>query len=306
MSDALVPPLTARPGHSAGREVAVVFRHELRGFLLSPRTLLPMIIYAGFGVLSMFAFSAIATQMRQKFDEVKQAAPADAQTPDFEAAASKAVGQALEWTGWGNEGDAAEMVRDHVPLVIVFFFAMASYFLPLLVALTSFDQFSELSTRGARFALLRVRRWTYFTGKSLAAVSAVALFLLVMWIVVVAVAISRGGAEGAGYAIKEGLRAWALMCVLALPYLSLTALISSRASPGLAFLSTFGTWIGLSIGGWLVGRYAPPLLVLFPWEHAPRLVSRYTPTLLQGVGALLILGVMGYLLALASVRRRDV
>lgn len=310
----------ARLAPSAPREIATVFRYELQSLLFSPRTLLPMLIYAGFSVLSMLVFSAAANKARDAFSSAEQAEQAPSGAVDL--ATSEIVGQVLEFTGWGTKGDAAEMVRDHVPLVVVFFFALASYFLPLLVALVSFDQFSELSTRGARFALLRVRRDSYVAGKALAAVAAVAGFLLVMWAIVIAVGVWRGGAEISIHAVREGLRAWALMSVLALPYLSITAVISSRARPGVAFLATFGAFIGLSIGSTLVTYVLPwalrkggletlaeqsqRLLVIFPWSHAPNLVSRWTPTVAQGVGALVVLAAIGYALTIFSVRRRDV
>lgn len=311
------PPATARTRgrRSPAGEVLTVLRHEFRHLLLSVRTLLPMVIYAGFGGLAMFAFNAVARRAQSEFDT---RAAGEALPVDFEQATSEIVGQALALTGWGTTGDAAEMVRDHVPLLVVFFFALASYFLPLLVALVSFDQFSELSTRGARFALLRVRRLTYFIGKALAAVAAVAVFLLAMWLVVATVAVVRGGADAAPHAIRESLRAWALMCVLALPYLSLTAIVSSLVRPGLAFLGTFGVWMGLSVVGSILkylsssadestsGAIAKGVLQLFPWEQAPKLISRDLPTLAQGVGGLVILAAIGYVVAAAVVRRRDV
>src|SRR5690606_12609677 len=154
------------------------FRHELRWFLLSPRTILPMVVYAGFGVLAMSVFLFVADRA---LDEIAQ----QGVTAELvQEQSEEIVASLLEFSGWGNVGDAAEIFRDRVPLLVLFFFVVASYFLPLLVALVSFDQFSELSTRGARFALLRVRRGTYVAGKAAAAVASVAIFLALTWLVV--------------------------------------------------------------------------------------------------------------------------
>lgn len=316
MSEQMSSPRAAR---SIASEVGTVLRHEFRSLLLSWRALVPMGIYAGFGALSMLIFLNIAGAARTQFDKLGgEAATGDS----LESVAEQTIGGALGFAGWGAEGDIAEIFRDEVPLLIVFFFVLASYFLPLLVALVSFDQFSELSTRGARFALLRVRRVSYLAGKALAAAATVSAFLLAMWVVVVIVTGVTGGAEVVPRAVMEGLRGWALMTVLALPYLSLTALVSSVVRPGLAFVGVLGLWVALSIGSYVVGSLIPGLLtdadmtgladavaklsVLFPWESAPKLISRHGPTLALGVVNLLLLAVAGYIVTGLVVRRRDV
>lgn len=294
----------ARPAPARAREVLTVFRHEYRYLFLSVRTLVPMLIYAGFGGLSMLVFVKLAATARQKAVETGLS------TEQLESGLGETLGKVLSWVGWGDEGTGAEIMRDHVPLLVLFFFALSSYFLPLLVAVVSFDQFSDLSTRGARFSLLRVRRETYFAGKALAACASVAGFLFAMWLVVIVVAAVHGGSGEVFYAVREGLRAWALMCVLALPYLALTAIVSSYAKPGLAFVGTFGAYIAMSMAN-TVARRLPDalqtvLLPLFPWEHAPKLISRYTPTMAAGVAALVAIALALYVLTGWLVRRRDV
>lgn len=288
---------------SRSSELFVVFRHELRALALSTRTLLPMAVYAGFGALTTWIYVMSARSVR------RFAADA-AGGQNLEEAAQQTLGGVLQTLGWGTMGDAAEIFRDQVPLVVVLFFVMASTFLPLLVALVSFDQLSELSTRGARFSLLRVRRDSYVLGKALASAATVSAFLLVAWAVVVGVAASRGEVAALPVAVLEGLRGWALMSVLALPYLALTALVSAFARPGGAFVATLAVWMGLSVGAKVV-QYGLPesyrfLLALFPDQHAGKLLSRYAPTLWSGIGALLVLAAAGYALTVFAVRRRDV
>lgn len=296
------------------RETWTVFRHEIRRFLLSPRTLWPMLVFAGFGALSMSIFAFVSEQA------LNEAARQGISREDLAEQGEAVVAALLQFSGWGNEGDAAEIFRDQVPLLILFFFVVASYFLPLLVAMVSFDQFSELSTRGARFALLRVRRGTYLAGKALAAGGSVSVFLLLMWLLVMGVSVYRG--DPLGISLREALRAWVLMSILALPYLSLTAFISAWVRPGLAFLGTVAAWIGLSVGSTTLGFIIPSiltargseeaarqvkrLLVIFPWEHSTSLVSRHSLTVLKGVFPLLILAALGYVATYALVRRRDV
>lgn len=308
-------PAPQAPPRTALHEAWTVFRHELRHLALSLRTLLPMGVYAGFGALTLAIFLYLAGRARTEIDA--QGVPES----EVRRGVETLVAQAFELFGWGTQGDAAEIFRDKVPLAVLFFFLVASYFLPLLVALVSFDQFSELSTRGARFALLRVRRGAYLAGKAAASVASVWLFLGVMWLVVALVVAPRA-AEGAGPALRESARAWALMGVLALPYLSLTAFISSLARPGVAFLGTLGAYTALGLGAGFVAwglprlldnaglpglaEEAPRLLVLFPWEHTSLLISRHAPTLARGVGALLVLAALGYAATWALVRRRDV
>lgn len=310
------PSTQARP---AIREVGTVVRHEFRSLFLSWRALVPMGIYAGFGALAMLIFMKIAGAASDQFNAM---GGEEATGGSLQTLAEQTVGGALRFAGWGNEGDIAELFRDQVPLLIVFFFVLASYFLPLLVALVSFDQFSELSTRGARFALLRVRRLSYLAGKALAAAATVSAFLLAMWLVVVVVTSVQGGAEVVPRAIKEGVRGWLLMTLLSLPYLSLTALVSSVVRPGLAFVGVLGLWIALSIGSYFVGSLIPGFLerggneglattvakltVLFPWDSAPNLLSRHGATLTQGIVNLLLLAVIGYVITGVVVRRRDV
>lgn len=276
-------------------------------------------IYAGFGALSMLIFMKIAGAANAQFQAM---GGEEATGSSLQSVAEQTVGGALRFAGWGNEGDIAEIFRDQVPLLIVFFFVLASYFLPLLVALVSFDQFSELSTRGARFALLRVRRLSYLAGKALAAAATVSVFLAAMWLVVVVVTSVQGGAEIIPRAIKEGARGWLLMTVLSLPYLALTALVSSIVRPGLAFVGVLGLWIGLFMGSLFVGSFIPHYLeergqeglaakveklsVLFPWNSASNLLSRHGATLTQGIVNLLLLALIGYVITGVVVRRRDV
>lgn len=311
---------TSEPGaQPVLREIGTVVRHEFRTLLLSWRALVPMGIYAGFGGLAMLLFIKIAGAASEQFQMM---GGEEAAGGSLQSLAEQTVGGALRFAGWGNEGDIAEIFRDQVPLLIVFFFVLASYFLPLLVALVSFDQFSELSTRGARFALLRVRRLSYLAGKALAAAGTVSAFLAAMWLVVVVVTSVQGGTGVVSRAVGEGVRGWVLMTVLSLPYLSLTALVSSVVRPGLAFIGVLGAWIGLSIGSYFVGSFIPARLayaghdelatalaklsVMFPWDSAPSLLSRHGPTLTQGVVNLLLLAMIGYVVTGVVVRRRDV
>lgn len=296
------------------RQAFVVFTRELRQLLTGPRTLWSLAAYSGASVLVLALIGlARSDLLRATGADVKELAERH-----FTAAA-KSLGAVLEFSGWGDVGVATEILRDGVPLALVAFFVGASYGLPLLVAFVSHDQFSELSTRGARWVLLRVPREAYFVGKSAANVVAVSLFLSTAWMLAAGRSIASG--EAVPVVLVESVRAWAFMCVLALPYLGLTALISSLASPAAAFVATFATWFGLMVGAlvvryWLPGRLvqlgfdslAEPsqhLLALFPWHHASGLIARHGPDVVRGIGGLLLLAAAAYGAAFVVVRRRD-
>lgn len=288
----------APPRPSLPREVATVFRFELRQLLVSLRTAWSMSLYAGFAALAVLSMLWAARKLEAEAREKSGEA-----LPEEFAELSAAF--LLRSFGWGDEGLAAELLRDGVPLIYVAFFGVASWALPLLVALVTFDQFSELSTRGARFVLLRARRVGYFLGKAAAAAAAVALFLAVMWGCVLAAALVRDAAPGP--AVREAVRAWALMCVLALPYLGLTAVVSALARPAVAFIATFAVWVLLSVGALAIDHSNYPQFGrIFPWHHAPGLIVRYVPTLLAAVASLAAIALVAYGAALAIVRRRDV
>ena len=300
-----------------GRDVATVFRHEFRALFLSGRVRVPLAFLEAKSTLTRLVGANGASM--------------DRTTP-------------LEWFltafGFGDTGTALAITQAQVPSLITFFFVTASYFLPMLVAMVAFDQFSELSTRGARFPLMKVRRESYFVGKALASVGAVAGFLGAMWLVIVGVTVWRGGLGITWLAVREGGRAWLLMCALSLPYLALTALISSCARPTLAFAGTFAAYVaqwlvkgflkylpelgayltrkvtGTSDEGW---RATAPekvqsamqwlsdlLMNLFPFQHAPGLVARYVPKVLGASGALLLIALAVYAATGLFVRRRDV
>ena len=241
-------------GPRLARQALVVFSRELRILLTGPRTLWSLAAYCGASVL-VLTLIGLARSDLLKTTGTDPKALADAHL----AATAKALGAVLEFSGWGDVGVAAEILRDGVPLALVAFFVGASYGLPLLIAFVSHDQFSELSTRGARWVLLRVPREAYFAGKSAANVAAVALFLSAAWGLAAGRSIVSG--EPVAVVLLESVRAWAFMCVLALPYLGLTALLSALTAPSAAFVATFATWFALMVGALAVRYWLPGRLV---------------------------------------------
>jgi hypothetical protein len=297
-------------------EWLVVFRHEFKRLMLSRRALLPMALYAGFAVmtLSMLHFGEQQAQVQREKRHLTD--------QEVERGTKETLAKALTESGWGDPNVAEELVGAHVPLTILSFFVLVSYFLPLLVSLVTFDQFSELSTRGARFTLLRIRRETYVAGKAVAAIAGIFIFLGAMWLVVAIWTTIRGDKDELFSILTECGRSWIMMCVLAIPYLSITAIISSLAAPGIAFIGNVGALLGLWFGALLI-QYALPwlfrvtsltgltessqkLLIVFPWQHAHRLISRGFFTMLAGVLGLLLIAGFGYAATLFIVRRRDV
>jgi len=303
------------PPTGFARQVRVVFLRELRTLLAGPRTLWSMAAYTGLSVLVLSLIGLARSQVSNA-----TGGNADALVTTHAARTAQFLGELLAFTGWGDVGVASEILRDGVPLALIAFFIGASYGLPLLVAFVSHDQFSELSTRGARFVLLRVPRDAYAVGKALANVAAVSGFLSTTWVLAAMRSILAG--EPAGLVVVESLRAWLLMCALALPYLGLTALVSSLTGPAAAFVATFAAWIGLMVGAlgvryWLpvrlteagfdgLAKSSQHLLELFPWHHAGGLISRHPPDVARGLAGLVLLAAVAFAASLLVVRRRDV
>ena len=283
-------------------EVATVFRVELRRFLRAPRTLWATALYAIAGLGTAFALRKGAEAV------IEQARVAGVEADQLASQSANVLGELLSFAGWGDAGTAQAIVAAHVPFPVLGFFVLASWFLPMLVAIVAFDRFSELATGGARFALLRVRRESWFLGRWLATAAAVSLLLAAMW-GVAAVVLARTEGASTLDVLRESLRDALLMNVLALPYLGLTALVSSLSRPGAAFVSTSLVWIALSMlsttlplasGPW------PALRWLLPWSWAPKLIAREPLVLAAGVGGLAAIALGLVLAALVLLRRRDV
>ncbi len=79
-----------------------------------------------------------------------------------------------------------------------------------------------------------------------------------------------------------------------------------------------GIWFGAKLVGWIIpllltkagwdraAEWEGHLMAIFPWYHAPKLISRDLWTLSAGVGSLLLLAAIGYALTYLTIRRRDV
>jgi hypothetical protein len=283
-------------------EVATVFRVELRRFLCAPRTLWPAALYgvAGLGT---------AAVLRKGAETITAQAGEAGVTSDMLASQSAAMlGELLSFAGWGDADTAQAIVEARVPLPVLGFFVLASWFLPLLVAVVAFDRFSDLATGGARFALLRVRRESWFIGRWLSTAAAVSLLLGAMWGAAAVVLTGTGGASGIAV-VREALRDALLMDLLALPYLGLTALVSSLARPQAAFVSTTFVWLALSTLSSALPLADPPwpwLRWLLPWSWAPNLIAREPAVLAAGVGGLVAIAAGLLLVSLVLLRRRDV
>jgi len=282
-------------------EVGVVFRQELRRFLRAPRTLWAAGLYAlaGLGTASLLRRTAEVVG-----DEAKQA---DVDPQQLASQSGELLGQVLSFTGWGDAATGRAIADAGVPLTVLAFFVLGSWFLPMLVATVAFDRYSDLATGGARFALLRVRRESWFAGRWLATAASSALLLGVMWLLAL-VPLARIEGASPQAVLREGVRDALLSMLLALPYLSLTALVSSLARPAVAFVATAGTWLALStLGASLPTEGAGAALRgLLPWSWAPHLIARDAGQLSAGIAGLSGLALLYALAALWLLRRRDV
>ncbi|MFM2153164.1 MAG: hypothetical protein RL199_1599 [Pseudomonadota bacterium] len=294
---------TATGRRTLQTELATVFRLELRRFLMARRTL---------WTVSLFALAGLGTaSLLRRLSEsvVEQAAEAGIAADALSSTAGPVLGELLSFVGWGDADTAQGLLEAHVPLAVLGFFVLASWFLPMLVALVAFDRFSDLATGVARYDLLRVRRGTWLAGRWLATAAALSLLLGAMWLGVVAVVLSRADGAHIGAILREAARDAVLLDVLALPYLGLTALISSVSRPGSAFVTTTFVWLGLSVLSAALphaSRPWPLLRWLLPWSWAPGLIARSPVTLASSVVALVTLALALVTLVHLHLRRRDV
>src|SRR6185312_12689348 len=124
-----VPPVR----HGLLHDTRTIAAYEIRALLLSARTWAPMLIYAGFAALALYGYVQAAENAR--------AAAIDKFGPQASSALDKNTQEIatgiLTRFGWGTEEDVAAIFAAKTPLMLVYFFAIASYFLPLLVAIVT-------------------------------------------------------------------------------------------------------------------------------------------------------------------------
>jgi ABC-type transport system involved in multi-copper enzyme maturation permease subunit len=166
--------------------------------------------------------------------------------------------QAIE-KSTGNAALAA--YYSSVPTALIIFLKFTIWFGPLLISLLGFDSVSsDLQHRSVRFWTVRVRRWSFYSGKL------VGLWMVVGIVTLVLIALASTVTAIKGYVtIGQVLRwvpmFWLVAFVISGAWAAIATFISSCfRTPILALLTTFGTFFVMWIPGFIgfIARLVSP------------------------------------------------
>jgi ABC-2 type transport system permease protein len=206
-----------------------------------------------------------------------------------------------------------------IPSSLVAFLKITIWFTPLLVALLGFDSISgDLQQRTIRYWAVRMRRWSYFTGKLLGLWLLVATFALVVNLIAGVVALARGYV-GVGDLLVWGTRFWFVALVIAGAWAAIATFVSSCfATPIVALLTTLAAFFLLWLAG--VGGFVARLgnttasgavrgmswyEYLYPNAYDTLLLSPEATRVLTALGILMAFVVVVVIAGSALFERRD-
>lgn len=142
-----------------------IARFDLMTAIRTKRALVALLIYLAGALATGGVLVWVETQFGDKIQMARTAIDTADAMSSIKADAPKAY-EALSTITDGDEAMARHLL--HMPLVLLGFFWTTLTFLPLLVALVSYDIVnSEVTNRSARFVLLRTDRLSLLLGKML-------------------------------------------------------------------------------------------------------------------------------------------
>jgi len=248
-----------------------IARFDLMTAIRTKRALVALLIYLAGALATGAALVWVETEFGDKIQMARTAIDTAAAMSAFKSDAPKAYEALATLTG-GDEEMARHLL--HMPLVLLGFFWTTLTFLPLLIAMVSYDLVNgEVNHRSARFVLLRTSRLSLLLGKMLShgllflattIAANVALFVYA-WVRLPAFDLL----PAAGMLV----RFWILTVPFGFCYISLAALVSSWIDgAGLSMTVTVGLLIALGIlSSSDVGFLSPSAYKLGLWS--PRLAD---------------------------------
>jgi len=286
------------------RDALLIARFELQESLRTRRALALAILFLLVALGLALAYSEVVNETRR----------AIGQQALLQGAANTVYEQLLLWLADGDRKVAHYMAEQ--PPAALFLVKLATWFVPLLVALTSAEIVArDVSTRAARYTLLRTSRLAFALGKTLgqgllvAVVlgASAALFLVVaLWrtpefdLVGSALSIARF----APFVLSHAL------CFVALAALASLIAGSPAGARGLAMLFLLGAGLLLTLPAWfnLLGlpRSFGLLARLSPFAHHLRVFQPGILERLAGVGVYLAFAAAFFSLGYLRLRSRDV
>ena len=216
---------------------------------------------------------------------------------------------------WIMDMSASELhaLTAKYPPALIILFGVTVMLTPVLVLTLSMDQTgSDISRRHARYLVVRADRRTLYTAKTLSLLIfwALALFL---GVVVVAILASSSAVLGDA-SLLESLpylaRIWACVFVLGLPFIALSGMAAAMAGHAtIGGVITFGLWAFVALSGVALGwkwDAAKHIGWLFPTHHKYDLLSDDMGTLLPILGYQVGYAVVAFLIGIWIFSRRDV
>ena len=229
------------------RSILLIARHELADALRSRRAAAVLFLYVAGAMLTMHAFILALHSMEVSLANA------------FQVSASNRAGTVTDalWRNEAFRNMIAELVGDKavandllsMPPIALLYGWLAFAFTPILVVLSAAPRIAEEVHSGSvRFALVRVPRLTWCTGKflgqALETIPALLLSALGAWIVARFRMAGMDGPETMRVMVLFAWKAW----IFSLPFLGLALCVSQLArSPHLANGLAVIAWIAVSV-----------------------------------------------------------
>lgn len=195
------------------------------------------------------------------------------------------------------------------PSLLSFFPRFVLFFMPLLVAVTGFDQLAlELQQRSLRYVAMRAHRGAIVLGKALALALLILALTATIHLAAFTWAAFSSTALPLGAALADMLLFWLVAVVYALCYIGLTSLFSSLfRAPMAALVGTLtaigGFWF-VDVLGRLFQTFAP-LAILSPSHYTDGLIGAPTSALVTSLAAYLLFAALFLALSWGVLRVRD-
>lgn len=301
------------------KEIGVIWRSETTRALKATHVLVLLVLFLLFVGLALGGASVLINQFLSTLTK-----NAPAMDPEkMREALLQARTQALLQFFTDDEKLAKSLAA--LPLVLLVVVKLTLRFVPLLIALMGFDQLAgEVGNKSIRYLIVRVKRDSIIFGKFLAQATVFSVLLTVSTLVMMVVTKALNADFSLGDMALWTVKVIGSSVVLALAYLSLTALCSAVVRQGavalvLNIIALFVIWAIAA-----VGEFFP-----FPGEAVEASILRGSPSVMAYVrylsvwhygqdllypgwsrffaAALVHLGFAGIFLGLAqlSLKRRD-
>ncbi len=209
-------------------------------------------------------------------------------------------------------GDAIrQLVVDHPPALVGLFF-VALFALPFFAMLAAFDQTaSDISSKHARYLLLRTDRTSLYVGKTIGTTVFLAGALALVTFLIGLMVLFIGGASGTSMAsaFLYLIRIWLSLVFFSLPFIALLGV--ANALIGHAFLSLlavlglyFFIWAGTAIGG-IAYDNIEYVAYIFPTAFKFHIMSPDSADIIKAIAHQGGFAVVLFFAGLALFRRRD-